>query len=515
MGERPLREELRPREITNVFDHPRNLRDRYKLGKVLGAGSFGIVREATELKTRRRYACKTIPKVPKRAGSTPRYLLKLQTEVDAMQQLGPSLDAVYLKDVFEDDENIHLVMELCEGGGILDRMKGGEFTEARIAAIIRGVLRFIAQCHARGLIYRDVKPDNFLFLTTAPDSPVRATDFGLSIRHWPEDGKLKSRSGTPVYMAPEVVLQEYGPEADLWSVGMLTYQLLTGRFPFWENVQNLTLQQVWQAVLTKPIDLDSPRMRQQMSDGARSLLKGLLDRDVDQRLTAVQALEHPWVRPGGCAPDRPLEGTVVQRLQRHATYGHLKQLVLRMIAEDVLVETETQATNMLSALRALFDQLDTDGSGGIDGDELAAGLAAQGYQVSRGEVDKLLDRVDINNDGHVEFGELASALVDWRQLQEDRMWASWMDIAFAKLDANGDGYISLQELLSRLPSAAAPADAADEGERLNAARRMLREADTNGDGRVSREEFHSLFSQSSVPDGLGQYDARYSPVESL
>ena len=62
-------------------------------------------------------------------------------------------------------------------------------------------------------------------------------------RHWPEEGKLKSRSGTPVYMAPEVIMQEYGPPADLWSVGMLLYQLLTGTFPFWDSVQNLSLQQ--------------------------------------------------------------------------------------------------------------------------------------------------------------------------------------------------------------------------------------------------------------------------------
>ena len=83
---------------------------------------------------------------------------------------------------FEDDSNVHLVMELCSGGGILDRMKEGTLTEARIAAIIRSVLRFIAQCHAKGIIYRDVKPDNFLFLTRDEDSPIRATDFGLSIR---------------------------------------------------------------------------------------------------------------------------------------------------------------------------------------------------------------------------------------------------------------------------------------------------------------------------------------------
>ena len=75
---------------------------------------------------------------------------------------------------------------------------------------MRSILRFIAQCHARGLIYRDIKPDNFLFLTNDPDSPLKATDFGLAIRHGPEEPKLTSRSGTPAYMAPELVMQCYG-----------------------------------------------------------------------------------------------------------------------------------------------------------------------------------------------------------------------------------------------------------------------------------------------------------------
>ena len=86
------------------------------------------------------------------------------------------------QDVFEDSESIHLIMELCEGGGLLDRVKEHPFTEKQVAAIIRSVLRFIAQCHAKGIIFRDVKPDNFLFLNKQPDSPIRATDFGLSIR---------------------------------------------------------------------------------------------------------------------------------------------------------------------------------------------------------------------------------------------------------------------------------------------------------------------------------------------
>lgn len=87
------------------------------------------------------------------------------------------------QDVFEDNENIHMVMELCTGGSILERLETVQYTEKRIATIIRSILRFIAQCHAKGIIYRDVKPDNFLFVSNDPDSAVKATDFGLSIRY--------------------------------------------------------------------------------------------------------------------------------------------------------------------------------------------------------------------------------------------------------------------------------------------------------------------------------------------
>ena len=110
-----------------------------------------------------------------------------------------------MQGAFEDDENIHLVMELCAGGGILDRMKEGTLTEARVADIIRSVLRFIAQCHAKGIIYRDVKPDNFLFLMPAEDSPIRATDFGLSIRY-----KYNLRMGHVMHMKCAALAAEYG-----------------------------------------------------------------------------------------------------------------------------------------------------------------------------------------------------------------------------------------------------------------------------------------------------------------
>jgi calcium-dependent protein kinase len=499
----PIKQELKPEQMVNVFGYPRDLRRRYEITKVLGAGSFGIVREAVCRETGRQYACKTVPKMPKRGKPTPRYLLKLQQEVDAMQQLGGSFDAVYLRDVFEDDSNIHMVMELCTGGSILEQLKNGQpQSEADVADIIRCILRFIAQCHTKGIIYRDVKPDNFLYLTPEASS-VKATDFGLSIRHWPGEPKLRSRSGTPVYMAPEVVLQEYDEQADVWSVGILLYQLLTGRFPFWEDIRNLSLQQVWQAILSQRIDMGAPELRK-VSPAAKDLLTGLLERDPDSRLTPKQALDHPWVREPGVASLLPLDGSVVQRLQRFGTYSHLKQIVLRIITHEISGKDAERKTS-LDQLREIFERMDADSSGALSAEELSKGLSSLGYQVSPREFEKLVERIDLNADGAINFDEFAASLVDWQQLQNDNMWAKWIDVAFSKLDVNGDGFISVDEIVRHMP------ESQDESERMVAvskAKRTMREADTNGDGLVSKEEFVHLLLGTPVSDSLDAYDAR-------
>ena len=229
-----------------------------------------MVREVVEMSSGRKCAVKTVGKVPKRGPPTPRYLLKLRAEVEIMRQLGYSLDAVNLRDVFEDNENIHLVMELCTGGALLERIDKGQYSEKYIARLVRSILRFISQCHAKGIIYRDVKPDNFLFLNKSAESPLKATDFGLSIRHWPDEPNLTSRSGTPAYMAPELVLQSYNEKCDLWSVGMMTYQLLTGRFPFWDDVRHQSLNDVWKAILHADLDWSAEVGGGRVQEGGRA-----------------------------------------------------------------------------------------------------------------------------------------------------------------------------------------------------------------------------------------------------
>jgi calcium-dependent protein kinase len=131
---------------------------------------------------------------------------------------------------------------------------------------------------------------------------VRIVDFGCA-QACPDESSLEGLSGTPVYMAPEVAAgQPYGPASDLWGVGVMLYQLLTGRFPYWdcdlETLKAMPTRQVLQDVGAGNVMLDTPSTAA-LSPGARALLGALLERDPERRIGAREALAHPWLAGGG------------------------------------------------------------------------------------------------------------------------------------------------------------------------------------------------------------------------
>ena len=126
---------------------------------------------------------------------------------------------------------VYLVLEYCKGGDLGDFMSGGPVPETQARRMIRGVVQAVAQCHAKNILMRDVKPGNFMLLSRDLDSPVKAIDFGIAWYVRPGQ-RCTDRAGSPAYLAPEVVRESYGIESDLWSAGILAYRMLVGRQPF-------------------------------------------------------------------------------------------------------------------------------------------------------------------------------------------------------------------------------------------------------------------------------------------
>jgi calcium-dependent protein kinase len=203
--------------------------DKFTLGSELGRGEFGITYLCVDKDTQEVYACKSISKCKLR---TAIHVEDVRREVAIMRHLPHHGNIVTLKGTYEDDQAVHLVMELCEGGELFDRIIArGHYTERAAAVVTHTIMEVVQLCHIKGVMHRDLKPKIFLFTNKSEISPLKAIDFGLSIFFKPGE-PFSEIVGNPYYMAPEVLKRNYGPEVDVWSAGVILYILLCGVRPF-------------------------------------------------------------------------------------------------------------------------------------------------------------------------------------------------------------------------------------------------------------------------------------------
>ncbi|RKO91238.1 kinase-like domain-containing protein, partial [Blyttiomyces helicus] len=203
----------------------------YKTGKTLGQGSYATVKEAIQIKTGEKFAVKVISK---RLMQGREHMIL--NEIDVLKRVSKGhSNIVTLHDYFETPNNLYLVMDLCMGGELFDRIVDkGSFYEEDAAEIVRVIVDAVAYLHDQNIVHRDIKPENLLFKTRDKLSDLVIADFGLSKMMDPEkfDG-LMTTCGTPGYMAPEVIRKTgHGKPVDLWSIGVLAYFLLCGYTPF-------------------------------------------------------------------------------------------------------------------------------------------------------------------------------------------------------------------------------------------------------------------------------------------
>ncbi|KAE8662047.1 Calcium-dependent protein kinase 9 [Hibiscus syriacus] len=402
--------------IGRVLGRPmEDVRSTYDFGRELGRGQFGVTYLVTHKETKQQFACKSI---------ATRKLINhddiedVRREVQIMHHLTGHRNIVELKAAYEDRHFVHLIMELCAGGELFDRIIAkGHYSEREAANLCRQMVTVVHNCHSMGVMHRDLKPENFLFLSKDENSPLKATDFGLSVFFKPGD-VFKDLVGSAYYVAPEVLRRRYGHEADIWSAGVILYILLSGVPPFYGETE----QNIFDSILRGNIDFSSDPWPS-VSSSAKDLVRKMLQNDLKERLSAVEVLNHPWMREDGDASDKPL---------------------------DIAVIAENLSEEEIIGLKEMFKSMDTDNSGTITFEELKAGLPKLAtMHMNRMEREEHLytafQYFDKDNSGYITMEELEQALKKYNMGDEKTIKE-----IIAEVDTDRDGRINYDEFVAMM-----------------------------------------------------------------
>jgi calcium-dependent protein kinase len=297
---------------------------------------------------------------------------------------------------------------------------------------------------------------------------------------------LRKPRGTAYYVAPEVMRFEYGPEADMWSVGVIAYLLLSGKVPFHGDTETEILQQV---MAGKKIDFESgPWVR--VSHQAKDFLKKILERDVGLRHTAVQALNHPWLR-GEASGEFEIDAAAVSSLHAFSKYGRMRKLALRAIAGVI------SDSRVIEDLRLQFETMDENDNNLISTSELQTALKKTTWKHTDHEIKELLESIHCYTYGpfrnestgaKIDYHEFLAATMSVRQLekyiQDKEHFNMVLRKAFNFFDKDGDGLISSDDLRKCLSS--------DRGNVDSLVEECMEEADLTNSGSINFESFVRL-----------------------
>ncbi|CAH1434726.1 calcium-dependent protein kinase 9 isoform X2 [Lactuca sativa] len=442
-----------------------DVKEHYTMGRELGRGQFGVTYMCTQNSTGLKYACKSISK---KKLITKGDKEDMRREVQIMQHLSGQANIVEFKGAYEDKQSVHLVMEVCEGGELFDRIIAkGHYSERAAASICRSIVNVVHVCHFMGVMHRDLKPENFLLLDKSENALLKATDFGLSV--FIQEGKsYRDIVGSAYYVAPEVLKRKYGKEIDIWSAGVMLYILLSGVPPFWAETE----KGIFDEILKGDIDFESDPWPS-ISTSAKHLVQRMLTLDPKKRITSAEVLEHPWIREDGEASDKPIDSAVLSRMKQFRAMNKLKKLALKVIAENLSAEE-------IQGLKSMFMNMDTDKSGTITYDELKTGLARLGSKLSESEVRQLMDAADVDGNGSIDYIEFITATMHRHKLEREEDLYK----AFQHFDTDGSGFITRDELESAMKKYGMGDEAT--------IKEIISEVDTDNDGKINYEEFCTM-----------------------
>jgi calcium-dependent protein kinase len=449
----------------------------YLKTKMLGSGAFGEVWLVHHKDLDRDFAMKIIKK-RKNKKNDEREILN---EIEILKKLDhPKILKVV--DFYSTLKKYYIITEYCHEGELFNEIiKVGKFDEGQAAFIINQILKAITYCHKMNIIHRDIKPENIMITNREKNGclQVKLIDFGTA-KIFEKGHQENKYVGSSYYMAPEIIKRKYDEKCDLWSIGVIMYILLTGRPPFDGNDDDEILENVKKGVYdtySYPYPL--------LSSHSKDLINKLLQYDPKKRISADQALEHPWFKTAEfkkkdkvntIAPELARE--LIQNMTKYRSDNILKCAVIAYLVHHI---TNTEECFEASKL---FIKIDLNYDGKIEKHELIQGFIKY-WGISKDEaeekVDLIFKNIDTDFNGFIEYEEFVRAAVN----SSIFMSQNYLKFAFNYFDRDASGDITYEEIKKRFTQNAKNVNPEVDQE----LKEIFDSIDINGDGSISFNEF--------------------------
>lgn len=436
--------------------------NEYELRETLGSGAFAKVVKVVHKKSGQFRALKIIKKQKDQDPA------RMYLEVEILKKLvHPNIMQIF--EFFEDRKNFQIITELCEGGELFDMIvQKGNFGENEAAWVMKQLLSAVNYIHTNSICHRDIKPENIL-LDTKKDNIIKIIDWGTA-RFFDKNKKMNKISGTPYYIAPEVLFEKYDEKCDVWSCGVIMYILLCGYPPFNGENDSEILAKIKLGEFSFPDE-----EWESVSDAAKKLIRLMLTKKPEDRPSAGECLNHPWLKENNKRDvNVNLGKKCLNNMRKFHAGRKLQQAALTYIVNYLM--TKEEKNEMLE----IFQSLDTNGDGVLSREEIFEGYRQTlGDVEAKKEVDRIMTEIDIDKSGTIDYNEFVMAATNrQKMLNKEKLEAT-----FNIFDKDGNGSISKDEIKSLLCARSDDKKLLDE---------IIKEVDSNGDGEISLNEFKEM-----------------------